>query len=66
MWRYLSPVVEGGPLQQGAPMPTSVRPDGVRVYENRLFRVYRYAPDYPGLQGLELTPGETVELPAGG
>ena len=66
VWRYLSPVVEGGPLQQGAPMPTSVRPDGVRVYENRLFRVYRYAPDYPGLQGLDLTPGETVELPAGG
>ena len=45
-------------------MPASVRPDGVQVYDNRLFRVYRYAPDYPGLQGLDLTPGDPVELPA--
>ena len=45
-------------------MPTSVRPDGVRVYDNRRFRVYRYAPDYPGLQGLDLTPGDPVESPA--
>ena len=64
VWRYINPVTPDGTLQQGAPMPTTVRPDGVRVYNNRLFRVYRYAPDYPGLQGLDLTPGEPVELPA--
>ena len=64
VWRYINPVTPDGTLQPGAPMPTTVRPDGVRVYNNRLFRVYRYAPDYPGLQGLDLTPGEPVELPA--
>jgi hypothetical protein len=26
-----------------------------------LFRVYRYAPDYPGLKGRALTPGKTIE-----
>jgi hypothetical protein len=26
-----------------------------------LFRAYRYAPDYPGLAGRQLTPGKTVE-----
>ena len=26
-----------------------------------VFRVYRYAPDYPGLAGRDLTPGKTVE-----
>ena len=64
VWRYISPVTPDGPLRQGAPMPASVRPDGVQVYDNRLFRVYRYAPDYPGLQRLDLTPGDPVELPA--
>lgn len=65
VWRYINPDTPDGTLQQGAPMPTTVRPDGVRVYNNRLFRVYRYAPDYPGLQGLDLTPGDPlVEQPA--
>jgi hypothetical protein len=26
-----------------------------------LFRAYRYAPDYPGLRGRDLTPGKTLE-----
>jgi hypothetical protein len=28
---------------------------------NPVFRVYRYAPTYPGLAGRELTPGRTIE-----
>ena len=64
VWRYINPDTAEGILRQGDPMPTTVRPDGVQVYDNRLFRVYRYAPDYPGLQGLDLTPGDPVELPA--
>ena len=26
-----------------------------------VFRAYRYGPDYPGLAGKELTPGDTIE-----
>ncbi len=29
---------------------------------NAVFRVYRYAPTYPGLVGRDLTPGQPVEL----
>ena len=66
VWRYVSPVVADGPLRQGAPMPTEIQEYGARVYGNNLYRVYRYAPDYPGLAGLDLTPGDPVELPAKG
>ena len=30
---------------------------------NAVFRVYRYAPDYAGLLGRDLTPQGTIELP---
>ena len=30
--------------------------------ENQVFRVHRYAPDYPGLAGRDLTPGEQLEI----
>ena len=35
---------------------------GREVPANQVYRAYRYAPDYPGLQGLDLTPGEPIEL----
>jgi hypothetical protein len=28
---------------------------------NSVFRAYRYAKDYPGLAGKDLTPGKTIE-----
>jgi hypothetical protein len=31
---------------------------------NAVFRVHRYAPDYPGLAGRGLTPKGVIELPA--
>lgn len=34
---------------------------GKREPQNCVFRAYRYAPDYPGLAGKELTAGKTVE-----
>jgi hypothetical protein len=30
-------------------------------FGNAVFRAYRYAKDYPGLAGKDLTPGQTVE-----
>ena len=51
VWRYVSPVSRAGPLQQGA-MPINTG----------IFRAYRYAPDYPGLVGRDLTPGGRIEI----
>jgi hypothetical protein len=31
---------------------------------NAVFKVHRYAPDYPGLKGRDLTPKSVIELPA--
>ena len=51
VWRYVSPVTRGGPLTQGQP------PE-----RNFVFRAYRYAPDFPGLAGQDLTPGQPIEI----
>ena len=59
VWKYVNPVVVEGPLAKNAGIPS----DPVREGElmNAVFRVYRYAPDYPGLAGRDLTPQGTLE-----
>jgi hypothetical protein len=51
VWTYMNPINSTGPITQGA------TPSG-----NSVFRAYRYAPDYPGLAGQDLTPGAPLEL----
>jgi hypothetical protein len=54
VWKYISPlrVVGGAPAAAKANNPRG---------SNSVFRAYRYAPDYAGLAGKNLTPGKTVE-----
>ncbi|MFH1434739.1 MAG: aryl-sulfate sulfotransferase [Pseudomonadota bacterium] len=59
VWMYVNPVDGRGPLIQGSPVPA----DG-NGRTNTVFRAYRYAPDYPGLEGRDLTPGDYLEQPA--
>ncbi len=58
VWEYVNPVTNNGPLSQGDPIPV----DGNGQPTNGAFRCYRYAPDYPGLAGHDLTPGDPIEL----
>jgi hypothetical protein len=60
VWTYISPVVNFDtiPLYQGDSVPHS----GPYLLENWVYRSSRYAPDYAGLQGHDLTPGYPVEL----
>ena len=53
VWLYINPVIASGPMRQGDPIP---------VGQNRVFRTYRYGPDYPGFIGKDLTPGDPIEL----
>jgi hypothetical protein len=53
VWLYINPVIATGPMTQGNPIPSQ---------QNRVFRAYRYAPDYPGFAGKDLTPGDPIEL----
>jgi hypothetical protein len=50
VWDYVNPVRATGPATQGQ------TPNG-----NSVFRIYRYASDYPAFEGKDLTPGAPVE-----
>jgi hypothetical protein len=58
VWKYMNPVaVIGGSesaMTQGQPLPPGAR---IGVHRN-----HRYAPDYPGLVGKDLTPSDPIEL----
>lgn len=51
VWKYINPVSNTGPMTQGD------TPSG-----NSTFRATRYAPDYAGFAGRDLTPGPPIEL----
>jgi hypothetical protein len=53
VWKYINPVIGSGPLTQGeTPSPNA----------NAVFKVRRYAPDYSGLSGHDLTPQGPIEI----
>jgi len=60
VWQYVNPVVRGGILAQGEVPGKDVRGH----LFNAVFKVHRYAPDYPGLRGRDLGPKGVIELPA--
>ena len=60
VWQYVNPVVRGGILAQGETPGKDVRGH----LFNSVFKVERYAPDYPGLRGRDLTPKGLIERPA--
>ena len=72
VWQYINPTTSDGPLHQGAgmpwlqqPRPPLETPYGTSIlWDNAVYRILRYAPDYPGLEGYDLTPGGPIELPA--
>jgi hypothetical protein len=58
VWRYVCPVTTTI-LAQGSSVPIdAARPD---QFMNAVFRVYRYAPTFPGLVGKDLTPIGPIE-----
>ena len=62
VWQYVNPVDVTDVLAQGDPMPLRRRHDRGRIiWANMLFRVRKYAPDYPGLEALDLTPMGVLE-----
>ena len=69
VWQYVNPVIGRNPgdvLYQGQrpQLATAISIPG--TYQNLVFRAYRYAADYPGLAGRDLTPGNPIERYANG
>jgi hypothetical protein len=62
VWEYVNPVTGTGPVSQGYVFPAG----SLAGQPNATFRAYRFAPDFPGLAGRVLTPGDVLELPASG
>jgi hypothetical protein len=58
VWTYINPVIDTLPLFQGETVPRV----GPYDLQNVVHRSPRYAPDYPGLQGLDLDPGYPIEI----
>ncbi len=60
VWKYINPCTDTGPLTQGDTIPANPVFAGETM--NSVFRVYRYAPNYPAFNGKTLTPGNFVEI----
>ena len=57
VWRYVNPVVSAGPMTQG-----DVIPSGTSGQQNTVFRASRYAADFAGFAGRDLSPQGTIEV----
>jgi hypothetical protein len=57
VWQYVNPIIDTGPLAEGETVPLDHRGHAL----NAVFKIHRYAPDYVGLQGHDLTPSVLVE-----
>jgi hypothetical protein len=57
VWKYVNPVIATGPVSQGTPIPLDDR--GHQL--NAVFKLQKYAPDFPGLVGKNLTPSGKIE-----
>ncbi|MCX7047485.1 MAG: DUF1566 domain-containing protein [Candidatus Sumerlaeota bacterium] len=57
VWEYICPVTDAGPMTQGDAIPADPRGG----FLNAVFQADRYAPDYPGLAGKDLTPRGPIE-----
>ena len=62
VWKYVYPMDANTPLKQGE--QPSIIPERTEdaLKNNAVYRAYWYAPDHPGLQKYDLTPGDAIEL----
>ena len=62
VWKYVYPMDYHTPLKQGEEPSVRLIVGGDVVLKNAVYRAYWYAPDHPGLQKYDLTPGDTIEI----
>ena len=63
VWRFVNAHARSGLHHQGHGHRIGLRRAIPVVWDNLFNRAIRYAPDYPGLASLDLTPKGTIELP---
>ena len=62
VWQYVYPMDGNTPLKQGDEPSIIAQWTTDALANNAVYRAYWYAPDHPGLQKYDLTPGDTIEL----
>ena len=62
VWKYVYPMDDDTPLNQGEEASPRENLQHLPVLNNAVYRAYWYAPDHPGLQKYDLTPGDAIEL----
>ena len=62
VWQYVYPMDGDTPLKQGEQPSTNAQLEGDTLMNNAVYRAYWYAPDHPGLQNYDLTPGDAIEI----
>ena len=62
VWQYVYPMDGDAPLKQGERLSINVQGTTNAPANNAVYRAYWYAPDHPGLQKYDLTPGDAIEL----
>ncbi len=63
VWQYVYPMDIDTPLKQGEKAGIlHTLSKGDVIFNNAVYRAYWYAPDYPGLQKHDLTPGDAIEI----
>ncbi len=64
VWRYVYPMDGDTPLKQGdePSIKSQLLAKRDTFFNNAVYRAYWYAPDHPGLQKYDLTPGNAIEL----
>ena len=63
VWQYVYPIDVDTPLNQGEEPSIRIQLSrGDTIFNNSMYRAYWYAPDHPGLQHYDLTPGDAIEL----
>jgi len=53
VWKYINPVTSTGPVYQG---------QTITLEANLVYKISRYAPEFPGFVGKDLTPSGPIEL----
>lgn len=61
IWEYINPVVVAGPLPFNTPESAIPASPNSGDGENEVFKIHKYALDFPGFESRDLTPGEFIE-----
>lgn len=62
VWRFITPLDNGGPMNQGENPPSGGGGGPGGGVPNSVFRAERYRPDFAGFAGRDLTPGAPIEI----